>query len=486
MTDRTVLIVDDSPVVRRVLLRRLEELGYRCIEASNGAEAAVVAITERPDLVVTDLEMPVMDGFQLARLLKSDETTEHIPVVVLTSHGEASSRFWSLHTGADRFVTKSEDFSPVVEAVEDLAKGLGERAGRPLVPATETPAPLEIIGRVARKLDERLLETTLAQNLLERGVSAENLTEAVDGVMEVLETVVDASEMAILVADPGKPFTLYSRRRQGRGEERSQDLAGSIAAAANLDPHADVEMVELQPLRERHVSSSGRSRPVDEREVDPCVFRLPLREARGILAVVPLFPQSSDELPRRLLQSLSSQIGMVLDNARLSERLRELSTLDGLTRLLNHRAILDRLEQEVQRLKRYGGETSVILMDLDHFKEVNDEWGHLAGDEVLREIAERLREHVRTADVVGRYGGEEFLVVLPAIGLETALSVAERLRRYISEPRISYGENLIQITASFGVASIDEAGGEGPQEVLALADERLYEAKRAGRNCIRP
>ncbi len=488
MSNLTVLIVDDSPVVRRVLLRRLEELGYHCLEGSNGAEGAVVAITERPDLVVTDLEMPVMDGFQLARLLKSDESTEHIPVIVLTSHGQASSRFWSLHTGADRFVTKSEDFGPVVEAVQELAAQVGPRSSQDSSLTPERPGALEIIGRVARKLDEQLLETTLAQNMLERGVSAESLTESVDGVMEVLETVVDASAMAILVADGEKPDTLYLRRRpvDGGGIE---DLMGQIAEMAGLkgkEGEIDVQIVELEPLRERHTGSNSRSQPLDGLEPDPLVFWLPLRDARGMLAVSPLDQATADALPRTLLRDIASQIGLVLDNARLSERLRELSTLDGLTRLLNHRAILNRLRQEVDRSSRYGGEASVILLDLDHFKEVNDRWGHLAGDEVLREVGQRLTKEVRTADVVGRYGGEEFLIVLPAIGLRTALIVADRLRRHIANPPVSFSDNLIRVTASFGVASIGEAKERGPEGVIALVDERLYEAKRGGRNCVRP
>ncbi len=479
MADGLILIVDDSPLVRKALCRRLEQEGWRCLEAENGADGAVKAISHRPHVVITDLEMPVMDGFQLARLLKSDEATASIPVLVLTSHGEASSRFWSLHTGADRFVTKSEDFTELVTAVRELWP---EGAEEPDPPAPgRPPDPLEIIGRVARQLDARLLETTVAQNLLERGVVAESLVEAVDGVLEVLETVVDALALAILVTERGGDPTLFLRRRPGARRRETRSVEQAILEALGLSDARSAGVVELSPLRERH-AGGGRS-ATEEGSMQS--FRLPLRDAEGALVVVSP-SQGSGPFPSHLVGHLASEIGLVLDNARLAQRLREMSTLDGLTGLLNHRAVLERLEQETARCERYGGEVTVVLLDLDHFKEINDRWGHLAGDQVLREVGERLQGGLRSADVVGRYGGEEFLVVLPASGLETGRIVAERLRRSLADAPVLHGGEAIRVTASFGVAALTEAEGRAVEELLALADERLYQAKREGRNCVRP
>lgn len=481
MTDGLVLIVDDSPLVRKALRRRLEEEGWQCLEAENGADGAVQAISRRPRLVITDLEMPVMDGFQLARLLKSDEATASIPVLVLTSHGEASSRFWSLHTGADRFVTKSEDFTELVQAVRELWPDGGGEDTVAVPESGRTPDPLEIIGRVARQLDSRLLETTVAQNLLERGVVAEDLTQAVGGVLEVLETVVDAVALAIVVTEIGGGPTLFLRcRREARCPETST-VERSILEGLGVADRSSVRVVELSPLRERHGGGSRHQAGVGT----PQFFRLPLRDAEGALAVLLASPGPT-EFPADLVGHLASEIGLVLDNARLSQRLRELSTLDGLTGLLNHRAVLERLEQEMERCGRYGGEVTVVLLDLDHFKEINDRWGHLVGDQVLKEVGERLRAQLRSADVVGRYGGEEFLAVLPASGLETGRIVAERVRRSLSESPVLHDGQAIQVTASVGVAALAEAGGKTMGELLALADERLYQAKREGRNCVRP
>lgn len=220
------------------------------------------------------------------------------------------------------------------------------------------------------------------------------------------------------------------------------------------------------------------------------LFRLPLRQARGILAVGPVSEGVMERLPRRFIGDLAPQIGLVLDNARLADRLRELSTLDGLTGLLNHRAILQKLQEEVDRVARFGGEMTVVLLDLDDFKQVNDRWGHLMGDEVLRTVAERLAERLRKVDSLGRYGGEEFLVLLPDAGLATGRMVAERLRTALTDEPIVYDGNTIRVTASFGIAELSEIRNEHgivtPEALVALADERLYEAKKSGRNCVRP
>jgi diguanylate cyclase (GGDEF)-like protein len=215
---------------------------------------------------------------------------------------------------------------------------------------------------------------------------------------------------------------------------------------------------------------------------------LSLRGAAGGLALLPRdLDQDRLASPERLAGFLPPLI-LVLDNARLSQRLHEMSTLDGLTRQLNHRAIYDRLTEELERGRRYRTPLSVILCDLDDFKEVNDTHGHLAGDLVLREAATVLRGCLRATDVLGRYGGEEFLAVLPQVDLAAARLAAERLRQGLEghAVRLSSGAT-VRVSASFGVATWDELAPPASVDLLvSLADRRLYDAKAAGRNCVRP
>jgi len=170
---------------------------------------------------------------------------------------------------------------------------------------------------------------------------------------------------------------------------------------------------------------------------------------------------------------------------RQNQLLERLSTIDGLTGLYNRRHLLRLYEQAVANAIRYGYDLSVGMVDIDHFKAVNDAYGHLAGDRVLQELARLLRQSVRKGDVVGRYGGEEFLVVLPHTPLAGALTWAERLRQTVEarELRVAAGTTL-RVTVSVGVASFPETPVTEPWDLLRFADTALYEAKRAGRNRV--
>jgi diguanylate cyclase (GGDEF)-like protein len=168
---------------------------------------------------------------------------------------------------------------------------------------------------------------------------------------------------------------------------------------------------------------------------------------------------------------------------RESNRMRHHAEHDGLTGLWNHRVIVERLGEEMIRSLRDGTPLSVILADIDHFKKVNDSFGHLAGDLVLREIGTVLMRTLRPYDCVGRYGGEEFLLILPNCGMESALVRGEQLREAVQSARIMDGETLLQVTASFGVASVLPSHDEA-ETVIRAVDAALYQAKSCGRNCV--
>lgn len=479
-----VLVVDDSEVTRAILSRTLRGAGFEVLEARDGAEGALKALRERPSVVVTDLEMPTMDGFPMLRLLKADPLSAHIPVLILTSHGEAASRFWSLRTGADAYLTKDYRPQQLVATVARLAQIAAaaprlEVEGEPQAEGAEL-GPVQVLARVARQLDFNLLQATLINSLLEKGMAAGDFHEASRVGLETVGQIVDARCLAVAVAEPDGTTVeiLLLEPLRERDVDALRDLA-----LANLDlsgPTPVVTHVESPP-------GKGCDGPPLDLEQAVCL-QLAVREAQGVLLLVPRDREHFSRVASSLVQALAGHLTLVLDNARLSQRLHEMSTRDGLTRQLNHRAIYERLTEELKRARRYGYPLSVILCDMDHFKEVNDSHGHLAGDAVLREGAAMLRASLRGTDLLGRYGGEEFLAVLPQIDLEAARAAAERLRQSLEGHclRLPSGRE-VRITASFGVASREELGATDPSDLLvSLADRRLYEAKAAGRNCVRP
>ncbi len=180
-------------------------------------------------------------------------------------------------------------------------------------------------------------------------------------------------------------------------------------------------------------------------------------------------------------QAFASQAAIAIENARLYEQAQYLSTTDPLTELNNRRYLFDIGVFELARIRRYGGSMSAIMIDIDHFKNLNDTYGHAVGDLALREVARRIKNCVRTVDIVARYGGEEFVILMPETSLQAACFVAERIRRSVSDdPVVNHGME-VYTTLSLGVAEL-EPDCKNLDELLKCADQALYAAKAAGRN----
>jgi diguanylate cyclase (GGDEF)-like protein len=187
---------------------------------------------------------------------------------------------------------------------------------------------------------------------------------------------------------------------------------------------------------------------------------------------------------RTLLDALRTHAAPHLQNATLHEKIKKLAAIDDTTGVLNRRFGTKRLAEEFSRSVRHGVPLSVLLMDIDHFKRFNDTHGHDAGDRVLQMVARTVEEMLRAGDVVCRYGGEEFLVVVPGTGVNDAAALGERLRRKIATTAVSWGEQSLQVTISLGQATWPVARAAVPEELITAADAALYKAKQAGRDCL--
>lgn len=474
MSGGHVLVVEDSPVTRALLVRTLSRAGFLVREATDGAAGALAALSSPPDVVVTDLEMPIMDGYQLVRLLKSDPATERVPVIILTSHGDAPSRFWGYRTGADRYLTKDQAASEIAEVVRSL---LSDGSPAPVMAETAPRSATEILGRVARQLDTTLLRTTFVNTLLERGIAASDFHETIRTGLATVSEVVDAHVIGVGIAE-AQLVTVHLLAPRPAAEQTLEAIAKRLLDALPAMPGTPVEVV-VHGERD-----APQAVPIE----DLFTLDLELHDAAGRLVILPRSRHEYQESSQHLVEASARHLGLVLDNARLAQRLRELSMLDGLTRLFNHRAIHERLVAEIKRAHRYDGVLAVVICDLDHFKLVNDRHGHLAGDAVLQAAARAMRQALRAGDSLGRFGGEEFLAVLPEADLEAARRAAERLRAAVAGEAVPLpAGGQVAVTASFGAAALPELAGEVTADALiALADTRLYEAKAAGRNCVRP
>ncbi len=200
----------------------------------------------------------------------------------------------------------------------------------------------------------------------------------------------------------------------------------------------------------------------------------------GALAVQSRSPHAFAPGRVRLLEAIGAQAAVALENARLYE----LAMVDGLTGLFVRRYFDARLDEEIERSKRFGTDFSVVMMDIDDFKQLNDTYGHPVGDRLLRAISEAVRRQMRAVDTAARYGGEEFAMILPRTSMIDAYNQAERIRQAVADVRLTADDHVLSITASFGIASYPESGAEGAEALIRLADRALYRAKRTDKNRV--
>jgi two-component system, cell cycle response regulator len=474
-----VLIADDSPLVLRMIEKMLAGAGYGVVSAKDGLEAIEKAVGDDVQLVILDVMMPRMNGYQACRLLKTEPTTRHLPVVILTSKDQAGDRFWGLETGADYYITKDSEPHRILELVKNI---LSAETARPRTRAAEGQRnQVDILSRVNDLLDRKLYEATILSEIGRVARSLVQFDETFTSVMALVARVVDftVGAMAFVEGDDLEVVLMLNRQAPPPFvEEAKGRLLEAITAARGGAPFLRVQARLFAPAGD----------PTPAAETGPSGFAsFPIvtnNRLAGLLAVAGKNVARINKETEGFLSQVANQSHIVMENSRLFERVRNLSVRDSLTDLYNHRHSMELAENEFQRVGRYQESFSILMIDLDHFKQVNDEHGHQAGDGVLREIAQVLRDTLRTVDAVGRYGGEEFVAVLPHTGEDEARLTAERVRKRIAEHVFRVGDRALQVTVSVGVASYPADDVDSASTLVKAADRALYRAKEAGRNRV--
>ncbi len=452
MTAR-ILVVDDIPANVKVLEARLLAEYFDVLTASDGPSALAICERTSVDVVLLDVMMPDMDGFEVCERLKSNPRTAHIPVVMVTALDQPSDRVRGLKAGADDFLTKPVNDLQLISRVKSLVrlKTLSDE----LRVRAETAQTIGIEDML-RNADGRPEEPAQILLVDGRANSQERLIKALKPIAEVTA-----------MSDP-----------QGALFEAAENHFEMVIVNGNFEDYDPLRLCSQLRSLER-----TRFVPVlliTEQGADDMIVRA---MDLGVNDYVTR-PVDPNELAARCL----TQIRRKRYNDQLRDSVQqtiELAVTDGLTGLHNRRYFDSHLKTLFERAVRRGRPLSVCITDIDRFKQVNDTYGHDAGDEVLREFATRIRSTVRGADLACRYGGEEFVVVMPETTADMAAVVAERLRLVVeSSPfALNASGKAIAITASMGIASI-ETGVETPEQLFRLADQALYEAKKAGRNRV--
>ena len=451
---KKILIVDDDPTCLKVLESMLSDDRYSLIKAKNGEEALEAAFNQLPDLVLLDLMMPGIDGYEVTRKIKNDARTKNVPIIIITSLEDSDYKIKGLEEGAEELLNKP-------------------------VHTSELKARVSSMLRLKEYRDQLTIRTLSGQNYGIMPKLQEEVPVKEDDLPSILlveDTEVDAK--IVKTALEGEPFQLHTVA-SGKNvfsfvKQKKTDLILLDLLLPDMDgfeicrrlkkEFKDIQVVIVTCLDDLDSKIKGVELGADDFLVKPVVGR---------------------ELKARIKTLLEKKVHM--DSLRVHyEEALDRSQVDWLTGLYNHGYFQQFLGYELKRAFEQGFPVSLIMIDVDDFKRYNDTLGHSAGDAILREMGQVVRNSIREVDFAARYGGEEFAVVLPYVHRDNAVIVAERIHKAITSHEFLHDDSieLGNPTVSMGIAVFPEEAAD-KAELITKADSMLYLAKQNGKNQFR-
>ncbi|MBI5407985.1 MAG: diguanylate cyclase [Nitrospirae bacterium] len=522
--NQKILIVEDSPTQAERLRYLLEKHGFEVSAACNGREALDSIGRSMPTIVISDIMMPEMDGYQLCERIRMNDAIKDMPVVLLTTLSDTKDILRALESGADNFITKPYNEKYLIARIEQILMNIDLRKnittpvglevffeGQKFFVTTERRRILDLLlstyESVVRKNSElieaqeklRSLNRQLEAEILERRQAEESLKKrnselsVIHKVSSAISKTIDVKELFAEIMETITGLDILRFEHKGVvfiAEGDRLNLAYMIGCPDEfVNSHSSLRIGTCLcglAAEKGEIIVSKNSDNDDRHTIKPSGITphghiiIPLKAENRLVGVLCLYLlpdiiDDIDESKMEMLYSLGNQIGIALNNARLYEETRSLSLHDPLTGLANRRLMEINLEKDLAIAKRYGKPLSVVMLDIDYFKKYNDKYGHTAGDRLLSGIGRILSREVRASDLAVRYGGEEFLIIMPETDLQKAREAAERLRKAV--------ENEAGVTISLGVSSYRNDILK-KEDLIVCADSALYRAKQNGRNRV--
>lgn len=454
MTAR-VLVVDDMPANVKLLEARLSNEYFDVVTASDGPSALGLLNANTPDIVLLDVMMPGMSGFEVCKEIKSNPKTSHIPVVMVTALSETKDRIQGLEAGADDFLTKPVNDKALLARVRNL---------------TRVKMMMDAWRRRSETFEQLGLKPDLPNMANEDVGKAKVLLieDSAHSAEHIRETLVSGQQDDVTIVADGTSAMAALHACEYELVILSLDLLNedALRLVAQLRASEELRNLAILILIEEH-----------EEEMLAKAFEVGVHDylVRPIERSELLLRTRTQIRHHRYQKRLSSDYQNSL----------ALAVTDSLTGLYNRHYLETHLPRMLEASLADGKNLVVMLIDIDHFKAVNDRYGHASGDKVLKEVAARIHANVRSFDLVSRLGGEEFVVVMPDCSLQFVQATAERVRAGLSDkPILLEGENeAITVTVSLGVAQL-QGQADMPEALLKRADLAMYKAKEAGRNKV--
>jgi two-component system cell cycle response regulator len=457
---KRLILVDPSDATRDVLARRLRAQGWIVEDTADPAVGADLALRAPPAAVISELFMEGISGVQLCRLLRAEPATSEVAVILCGEDNDPRSRFWADRAGANDYVPKRR--------TGELMRALARATAKAETASQEfffqlSGGDVDVRDRIARQLDRALFDSVIAAEVRALA-SCGDFEKLFDSFIQFFSQIARYRWVAIWTHTPDRVAVLLG---VGVGEGAVREAMHALGAPQK----ASLFLVE---------DGDARLGPETSPPITATISCGGVKVARIALSPASAHETSLEDMVALVARELGGPIRMAL----LVEHAHRLAATDPLTGLMNRRALASTLLTETARASRHRQPLVVMLLDVDHFKSINDHHGHLAGDEVLRAIGELLRgDALRASDIVARWGGEEFVAVLPNTPLAGARIAAERVRRAVEDLVVESDSGArIAISASIGIASF--APSDKVQMLVDRADRAMYMAKSAGRNRV--
>ena len=456
-----ILLIDPNDARRVMLARRLRAQGYSVDETSEATTGADLALRAPPACVVADLWMPAISGVQLCRLLRAEAATVDVPVVLCGERDDPRDRFWAERAGAAAYVLKGRTgdlFRAVGRAVANAARSDGffvQLSG----------GSMDIRDRLARHLDAALFESVLASELRSLA-SAGSFERLFDRFAQFVSQVTRYRWMALSTQQPAR-LAIHHHPAAGEKSHLEAVQALGLPAATPL-----FQVIEDEDASNEH----------DEEPIEPIVCDVHF-DHQTVARFACATSAAQEEDARSLAALIGRELGGPIKMAILVEESQRLAATDALTGLMNRRAFGIAMRTELARCTRHAYPLSFLLLDVDHFKQINDKHSHASGDRVLAAMGELLVHELRESDIAGRWGGEEFVIACTSTNGAGCIIAAERIRMAIEAMVITNDKGeRIPVTASIGAATW--RNGETLEALIDRADRAMYASKSAGRNRV--
>lgn len=484
----TLLVADDSPTMRLMLEDILKQEGYNVLTAEDGIEAAEMAFQYIPDLIISDIEMPKMDGYQVCRLLKNDPATADIPFIILTSKDSSGSVFWGYQTGADMYILKGFEPGALVGSITDLLKKYETRSTDTPKTGGKSVDAFQIMEKLNQYMDHRLFEMTLINEVNQAAVNLSTLTETLGALLLILDKAIDNHALG---------FVIFSDEREIRLSLRlSREVPQKVLEIFQYQSLEDLAVTVNRDISEYSIDVEviGDHLVTDEKsktsDFDPhLIYSIPIRAKEEVFGILNVYHPQMPSVPvfrKQMLETLAPYLSTAIGSIAMHNKIKSLSVIDGLTELYNRRYVMELFKVEFAKSARYDTPLSLVMIDIDDFKKINDTHGHLSGDLVLKTLSGIIKGSLRSVDLPGRYGGEEFILILPETERENAAMVSDRIReKVLNHTFKTMNADPLTVTISMGVSELSDLDNKTNElELIKIADARLYKAKRTGKNKV--